>query len=481
MKRFHRTWPAGLVLVLLITGCAVNQDKDVQYYRQVLDDGKSRPFAPFSPEDPLSLVDALELANTNNEQLAMSGENYLQALIDKDRAFAAFLPTISLTPTFMFQGKTALAPENPLIAQFEPVQANDVPVVGKMDLHPFRDLPALQAAGNYAEMHRAMLLDRQAILMLDVARTYFQIMRSEKQVAVLRHSIEVARQGLEDILVKQNAGVARPVDVSLSRAQLAKTRNTLIQAEDDVNTGRAMLALLIGVPEVTGPLTDGLTVPATDWRIEPLLKLADAYRQDMLAEKERVKVATATLEAAWGRYFPSVSLNLTRYLSRQTFPDDVDWSSLIQVNIPIFSAGLIHADIRTAYSRLRQARLAESYARRQVLKDLRTAVENLRRDDLQIDQLGIQANAAKEGMRQTEAAFNAGLGTNLERLVAQDALLSAELDLSFARFNRNIDYLRLQRVTGTLAPDLSAWLPSAENDFHEVKNWVRDDTDNPRQ
>jgi outer membrane protein TolC len=255
----------------------------------------------------------------------------------------------------------------------------------------------------------------------------------------------------------------------------------LIQAEDDVNTGRAMLAFLIGVPEVTGPLTDELTVPATDWRIEPLLKLADAYRQDLLAEQERVKVATATLEAAWGRYFPSVSLNLTRYLSRQTFPDDVDWSSLIQVNIPIFSAGLIHADIRTAYSRLRQARLAESYARRQVLKDLRTAVENLRRDDLQIDQLGIQANAAKEGMRQAEAAFNAGLGTNLERLVAQDALLSAELDLSFARFNRNIDYLRLQRVTGTLAPDLSAWLPSAENDFQEMKNWARDDTDNPRQ
>ena len=229
-----------------------------------------------------------------------------------------------------------------------------------------------------------------------------------------------------------------------------------------------MLAFLIGVPEVNGPLTDGLTVPSTDWRIEPLLKLADASRQDLIAEHERVKVATAALEAAWGRYYPSVSLNLTYYLSRQTFPDDVDWSSLIQINIPIFSAGLIHADVRAAYSRLRQARLAESYAQRQILKDLRTVVENLRNDDQQIDQLGIQAAAAQEGLRQADAAFNAGLGTNLERLVAQDALLSAELDLSAAQINRNIDYLRLHRVTGSLNPDLSVALPSSEINSKEI-------------
>jgi outer membrane protein TolC len=468
LKRSRWTWASALVLVFIVNGCAVNQESDIQLYRDVLDAGKSEASDRFHPEDPLTLMDALRLANAQNEQLAMAGEDYLQTLIDKDRAFAAFLPKISLTPTFMFQGKTALAPDNPLIAEFEPVQATDLPATGNFDLHPFRDVPALQAAGNYAEMHRALLLDRQAILMLDVSRIYFQVMHSEKQVAVLRHSIDVARLRLKDILVKQQAGVARPVDVALTEAQLAKTQSRLIQAENDVKNGRAMLAFLIGVPEVKGPLTDGLIVPTTDWRIEPLQKLADANRQDLIAEHERVNVATAALEAAWGKYFPSVSLNLTYYLSRQTFPDDVDWSSLIQVNVPIFSAGLIHADVRAAYSRLRQARLAESYAQRQILKDLRTVVENLRNDDQQIDQLGIQAAAAQEGLRQADAAFNAGLGTNLERLVAQDALLSAELDLSTAQFNRNIDYLRLHRVTGALNPDLSVALPSSEINSQET-------------
>jgi outer membrane protein TolC len=68
-----------------------------------------------------------------------------------------------------------------------------------------------------------------------------------------------------------------------------------------------------------------------------------------------------------------VSLNLTRYLYRESFPDDVDWTGLIIVDLPIFSAGLVNADVRTAYSRLRQANLAESGPRRTVIRELRVA------------------------------------------------------------------------------------------------------------
>jgi outer membrane protein TolC len=72
-------------------------------------------------------------------------------------------------------------------------------------------IEAMQVMDEQKEMHQALLLDRQAILMLDVSRIYFQVMHSERQIAVLRHSIEGARQRLKDIPVKQQAGVARPL------------------------------------------------------------------------------------------------------------------------------------------------------------------------------------------------------------------------------------------------------------------------------
>lgn len=473
MKHLRGGAAAGLMLCLALTllanGCAVDQSREVQTYRSVLDGGKPAHVASYQPEAPLSLKTAFELANAHNEQLAMSGETYLQALIDKERAFAAFLPTIRFVPTFMFQAKTELAPGNPLISDFEPTHANDFPVEGSLNVSPFHDAATLEAASLSAQMQRYLLLDKQAILMLEVASTYFQILRSESQINVLGHTIEVDRQRLSDILVKEKAGVARPVDVSLIKAQLARTRSEMIAAKEDERNGRAMLALLIGVPKINGPLVGGLTIPEADYTVEPLLKMAEEHRQDLIAARERVKVATAALKAAWARYFPSVSFNFMYYLSRESFPNDVDWTSLIQVNVPIFTAGLIHEDVRAAYSRLRQARLAETYTSRQVMKELLVALENFRGDGQQIDELTIQVKAAQEGMLQADAAFEAGVGTNLERLIAQDGLLEAELNLATVQFKRNVNYLRLLRVTGSLNPDLSIELPLEEQNFHETK------------
>ena len=462
-KKSMTLWLIGLVPALFISGCAVDQAREVKIYREVLDGPDTAVVESFHPEAPLTLAESLRLANAHNERLAIAGENYLQTLIDKDRAFAAFLPTISLSPVFMRQEKTNLGAGSSLINEFVKDKATDVTVTGNMNLHPFRDVPAVRAAGSSVRMGRAMLLEQQSILMLDVARTYYQVMHAEAAVNVLEKTIEVDNRRLADIRVKQKAGAARPMDVSLAQAQLAGTRNQLIQAQNDVSNGRAMLALLMGVADVGGPLVNGLDIPEDAGKFESLLKTADAHRQDLLAAEEQVNVAVAALEAAWGEYFPSVSLNLTSYLSRDSFPGDVDWTSLIRVNVPIFSAGLIHADVRSAYSRLRQARLAEMYAQRQVVKDLKTVLDDLGRDRRRIDQLEIRVKAAEDGLRQAEAAFKTGRGTYLEQLTAREGLLSARLALSDAGFNQCVDYLRLLHATGTLAPDPSVIVSSGEN------------------
>jgi outer membrane protein len=441
---------ATAVLVVLATGCAVDQSREVQTYRKVLDAGQARPPAHFSPDASLTLRQALALANANNEQLAQAGEDYLQALIDKDRAFARFLPTISFAPSYMRQEKSSLGGDNALINEFLRTETTDAPLEGGMHLSPLQDVQALKAAGASAEQRRALLLDRQSILLLDVAQTYYQVMQSEKRVGVLEHSVKIQQQRVNDMEVQRRVGVARPVDVAQTAAQLASTRSALIQARNDVRNGRAMLAQLMGVPSVDGPLAGGFDAPPETRSANDLLKLAAAHRQDLLAARLQVTAAARRLEAAWGGYFPSVSLNLSRYLYRESFPDDVDWTGLIQINLPIFSAGLVHADVRTAYSRLRQAHLAESGLRRTVLRQLRTAAQDLDADSSQIDQLGIRLGASQEALRQADAAYKAGLGTNLERLVAQDQQLAAELALTQEKVKHIVDYLRLLRTTGLL-------------------------------
>jgi outer membrane protein TolC len=458
-KLKYRWWIGIAGIVFLLAGCAVDQAKEVQIYRQVLDAEQRQPPAPLSPDTRVTLKHSLELANANNEQLAQVGEDYLQALIDKDRAFARFLPTLRFAPSYMRQEKTSLGAGNPLISSIVREETLDAPLQADMHVNPFQDAASIWAATTSAEQRRALLLDRQSILLLDVAQTYYQVLRSEKQVRVLEQSVRVQQQRVSDMDVQRRAGVARPVDVAQSKAQLAGTRSNLIQARNDVRNGRAMLAQLMGVPAVDAPLVDQFQIPKVRRSVKQLLALAEAHRQDLRAAGMQIRAAAERLEAAWGGYFPSISLNLTRYLERESFPDDVDWTGLIQVNLPIFSAGLVHADVRTAYSRLRQARLAESGLQRTVLRELRVATEDLRSDQQQIEQLGIRVAAAREAMRQADAAYSAGLGTNLERLVAQDQLLSAELALTEKQFNHIVDYLRLVRAVGLLDMKLTPLPP----------------------
>ena len=86
---------AAALAVLALSGC-VDQQHEVAMYRKVVDGPKPPAIPDYT--NGMSLQTALLLANRNNEQVSLSGEDYLQSLIDKDRAYSNFLPTISLAP-----------------------------------------------------------------------------------------------------------------------------------------------------------------------------------------------------------------------------------------------------------------------------------------------------------------------------------------------------------------------------------------------
>ncbi len=85
--------------LLSATGCTIDEKKEVAQYRSILD-GLNAKGVSYTPGDSLPIQTAMLLANQNNEQLAISGETYIQALVEKDRATANFLPTITLAPFY---------------------------------------------------------------------------------------------------------------------------------------------------------------------------------------------------------------------------------------------------------------------------------------------------------------------------------------------------------------------------------------------
>ena len=88
----------------------------------------------------------------------------------------------------------------------------------------------------------------QQTIFLDVAQTYYQVLNAERSVLVLTNSVKVQDANVADIVDREHAGVARPLDVAQAQAQDSSTRADLITARENVKNTRTMLAYLIDAP-----------------------------------------------------------------------------------------------------------------------------------------------------------------------------------------------------------------------------------------
>jgi outer membrane protein TolC len=455
------TYPLLFLASCAVAGCAVDQEKEVAKYRKVLDGTTAGMAIDYQPGETLTLERALLLANRDNERLAISGENYLQALIEKDRAAAAFFPTVGLEPSYTITDRasagsgTAVGTIGGFRAVGSTLRRFEAPVVSRVNLfNGFGDVARLRGTRAEAERQRFLLLDQQALTLLDVAQVYFQVLRSERQVAVLESSLNVQEERVRDVSARQQAGLARPLDVSQTRAQMAATRVALVSARSDVVNGRTTLATLIAVPRVDGPLSytfgEDLSATAPLAPVEAFEDKALTSREDVVAAQAAIRAAEQGVREAVAQYYPSVNLNLTGFLYRENFDDASKWTAVLNANLPIFTAGQIEADVRQAWSRLRQAALFELLVRRDALQGVRLAYENVTASRQRLSDLQTQVQAAREALEQAEGSYRVGLATNLERLTAQSDLLSAELQLTSERFDQALLLLDLTRFTGRL-------------------------------
>ncbi len=189
----------------------------------------------------------------------------------------------------------------------------------------------------------------------------------------------------------------------------------------------------------------------------------------MLAAWADADAARLVVDAAIGQYAPSIAINLDYFLARA--PDDSlpALASLVSVRVPIFSAGAIEAGVRSAWSVFRERVLAYRLRTREATRDVDVALHRLVASRGLVQELSTQVRVAQSAVELAEAAYAAGLGTNLERVVAQDDLLNAELQRVVAEFDLKIASLELQRACGLLSHHaLASPLPALPPEDRQV-------------
>jgi outer membrane protein TolC len=270
-------------------------------------------------------------------------------------------------------------------------------------------------------------------------------------VEVLEHSLDLQEARLLNLEGRYKVRLALELEVSQAKSDESAARVLLSQASNDMRSGRRTLALLIGAPDVDGPLVDATLsadslAPVTDY-----VNRALARRQDLLAAQEALKEARYSVKAALAEYYPSVSLNVAAYLYTQNYSNASKWNGILSANLPIFAAG-IREDVRDAWSRLRQAALFESYLRRGIEQGVRTAYDNLLTSGIVQSDLQHEVQASLDAYHQSIELEKNGLAIPLDVLTAQDTLLNSQLQYANESFSRTIFQLDLIRAVGDLDP-----------------------------
>lgn len=452
MSFLHTVSTVLLILLLVAAGCATDQRSDVAAYRAISDPPGLPP--TLATGEPLPLRSALLLTASYNEQMSAQGERWVQALADRQRLAAALRPTVDLFAESRLSENTGNAG----------VSQTDIGVSGQYRLLTgMSDLRNVRAADARIDSARWLILDLRESLLVQVARTYYDALRAERLSLVLENSERAQSARLSDARARNEAGFTRSLDVAQIDAQVSRTRAQLIVARRQAGEARSLLTLLTNAETGSSTLADGYVAPMPPPSIETMHAIAGANRQDVQAARAEADAARQLVDAAMGEYAPSLTINLEYFLLRSPSPDLASIVSVLELRVPIFSAGRIEAQVRGAWSVFRERVLEYRARRREARRDVETAHLRLLAAVNLASELQTQVRVAAEAFELAEATYQAGLGTNLERIVAQDQLLAAELEAVSAEFDTKTAYLELLRASGVLSSELTgAPLPDGE-------------------
>lgn len=427
----------------------------------------------------LTLDDALNDARKNNLDLQISRARLDQSLENSRKAWAAYLPRISVGGNYTRNsneariglpsgylvretGVLAAEPEGPPV-RGTPTTLAVVPAgFSEVVIQPFNQLsaqaqvdqallsPSLWGAIRVANTsEKVASLNNEATrreVLFGVARAFHSAAGLQVALSANERLLEAREAHAKDAQLRYEAGSVPKV--ALLRAQLDRT-----QAESQVTRARnalgsaklALATLLQRSPDFELALPEEAPAPAGELNWEHRPEVAGAREALVLAERQRTQV--------WLSYLPSVGLSgLYRASNVAGFAGASNiWAVSLNAQWLLWDGGLREAQLRESGARVvessAQAKLTESRAR-----------EELARADLDYQDAQVAVAQAQEALvlareteRITHESFKVGGATYLEVADATAALSNAEMGFISERVRVSLAALSLQRAAGTFA------------------------------
>ena len=310
---------------------------------------------------------------------------------------------------------------------------------------------ALEAALGQAKAAQADAQAARVLLVSQVARSYFQLLRLNGQLALAHRTLAQRSELLSLVRDRVNAGLDTRLELNQSQGSLPEARQQIEALHEQIALARNGLSALVGQSNAAETLVlPALSAIQTAANAQAIPADLLGRRADITAARWRVEAAGADVSSAQAQFYPNVSLNGFAGLSsiglgNLLHAGSEQWGIGPAIHLPIFEGGRLRAGLKAKTADLDAA--IESYnaalidAVREVADQL-TSQQSIARQ--QTEQRAAQ-QAAEAAYEIAVQRYSAGLGNYLNVLSSETAVLAQrrlQVDLAARALDTQVALVR---------------------------------------
>ena len=422
---------------------------------------------------PLTLDEALTLAEVNSPSLKAAASQVDQAKSSLRAAISAWYPTVDLSANGLPSYLKAYNYRNPDFVPgiagenetYDREKRADVSLSVRWDIIDPARVPEIASQRDAYEQSRDAYLIALRDLRLQTASSYFQLQEADEGVRIGQASVRASLVSLRDARARFNAGVNTKLEVLEAETQLARDRNLLTDRLASQDLARRVLARELALPQDITPTAATPSAPLGMWEpsLQESIVAAYNYREELDQLILDISIDNSRANASLAAVQPVLSFVNTTTSFRSEGQSGV--SSLGDIDMDDFTWGAQNTTALTAswrlfdggraraeYRRFKQAaeESASNFAAtrdgirfevEQSFVNLRTAIQN-------IETTSSEVLSSRESLRLSQLRVQAGVSTQREVVDNQRDLTNAELRYAQAIREYNTSLAQLRRRTG---------------------------------
>ncbi|MDZ4874693.1 MAG: hypothetical protein CLLPBCKN_004089 [Chroococcidiopsis cubana SAG 39.79] len=420
---------------------------------------------PTSPEQvrlqqaqPITLQQAIALAQRNNRELQIARQTLQRSQAALRQAQAARLPTLSGEAEFSREQNASdklddlddgeeSSPETPLGGTLE---------VGYDIFTSGRRSGRIGAAQEQVRFDRLDVERLNEQTRLDVTNTYYDLQEADEQVRISQAGVNNAQKSLQDAIALEEGGLVAQFDIVRAKVQLGNAEQELIDAQSQQDIARRRLVELLSLGETVDVRAADPVRQAGEWKLslEESIVLAYKNRVELQQQLAQRRIAEQQRRVALAEARPQISL-FANYQVLDDLSDEFDlqdgYAAGARLRWNFFDGGA--ARFAAAQERNNRAIAETRFAqtRNQVRFQVEQGYKSLQANARSIQTASAALQQAQLGLETARVRFQGGVGTQLDVISAENDLTRAQVNRLNAILNYNRALATLQRAVSDLS------------------------------